>query len=201
MTPSPSSPSRLHLVLQPTFEEVYEPDFLSETPLIRFVAYDREHRVFGWVRLEADRLTDLLNNCDELHLEDVEISGHEDGTTHAAEEFVISRRELVAVHASGPAGDEMQRRQTRIYPVALQSGDYLIGGYLHVASGADPMASVHERPAMIPLTKAWIEYWAGDERRHRSTGTIIVNRDQADWIRLVTERELLAGYLRPLRSR
>ena len=54
---------------------------------------------------------------------------------------------------------------------------------------------------MIPLTEAWIEYWTGDERRHRSTGTIIVNRDQADWMHQVTERELVAGYLRPLPSR
>ena len=54
---------------------------------------------------------------------------------------------------------------------------------------------------LIPLTEAWIEYWTGDERRHRSTGTIIVNRDQADWMRQVTERELVAGYLRPLPSR
>jgi hypothetical protein len=199
MTLRRSPPGRLHLVLQPTFEEVYEPDFLFDAPLIRFVAYDRERRVFGWVRLEADRLTDLLNGCDELHLEDVEIAGHADGVTEALEEFVIRRGDLVAVHASGPAGDETQRQPTRTYPVAMQSGDYLIGGHLHVVSGDDPTASVQERPAMIPLTEAWIEYWSGDERRHRSTGTIIVNRDQADWIRQVTQRELVAGYLRPKR--
>jgi hypothetical protein len=201
MTPSPSSPSRLHLVLQPTFEEVYEPDFLSETPLIRFVAYGSEDRVYGWVRLEADRLTDLLNGCEELHLEDVEIASHDDGSTRSVEEFVISRGDLVAVHASGPAGDETMRQPTRTYPIALQSGDYLVGGHLHVLPGEEPMASLQERPAMIPLTQAWIEYWSGDERRHRSTGTIIVNRDRADWIRQVTERELVAGYLRPIRSR
>ena len=172
--PSPSSPSRLHLVLQPTFEEVYEPDFLSETPLIRFVAYGSEHRVYGWVRLEADRLTDLLNACQELHLEDVEIASHNDGSTRSVEEFVISRDDLVGVHASGPAGDETMRQPTRTYPIAMQCGDYLIGGRIHV----------------LP----------GDERRHRSTGTIIVNRDRADWIRQVTERELVAGYLRPMRS-
>ena len=200
MTPSPSSPSRLHLVLQPTFEEVYEPDFLSETPLIRFVAYGQEHRVYGWVRLEADRLTDLLNGCEELHLEDVEIANHFDGSTRLVEEFVISRGELVAVHASGPAGDEAQRQPTATYPIALQSGDYLIGGHLHAPPGEEPMASLQQRPAMIPLTQAWIEYWSGDERRHRSSGTIIVNRDRADWIRQVTERELVAGYLRPIRS-
>jgi len=201
MTPSSSSPSRLHLILQPTFEEVYEPDFLSETPLIRFVAYGEEHRVFGWVRLEADRLTDLLNGCEELHLEEVEIAGQADGMTRSVDEFVMSRSDLVAVHASGPAGDETQRQPTRTYPIALQCGDYLIGGHLHVVPGDEPMASLRQRPAMIPLTQAWIEYWSGDERRHRSTGTIIINRDRADWIRQVTERELTAGYLRPMRSR
>jgi len=201
MTSSASSPSRLHLVLQPTFEEVYEPDFLSELPLIRFVAYERQHRVFGWVRLEADRLTDLLNGCEELHLEDVEIAGHEDGTTRSLEQFVIGRRALIAVHASGPPGDETLRQPTRLVPVALQCGQYLVGGHLHVLSGEDPLASAQQRPPMIPLTEAWIEYWTSDERRHRSTGTIIVNRDQADWMRQVTERELVAGYLRPLPSR
>ena len=198
--PLPSSASRLHLVLQPTFEEVYEPDFLSETPLIRFVAYGSEHRVYGWVRLEADRLSDLLNACQELHLEDVEIASHNDGSTRSVEEFVISRGDLVAVHASGPAGDETMRQPTRTYPIALQSGDYLVGGHLHVLPGEEPMASLQQRAAMVPLTQAWIEYWSGDERRHRSTGTIIVNRDRADWMRQVTERELVAGYLRPMRS-
>jgi len=198
MASSPSA-SRLHLILQPTFEEVYEPDFLSETPLIRFVAYARDHRVFGWVRLEADRLTDLLNGCQELHLEDVEIAGQLDGQTRSLDEFIIGRKALVAVHASGPAGDETQRQPTRVYPIAMQSGDYLIGGHLHVVMPDDPMTSLARRPPMVPLTDAWIEYWMGDERRHRSTGTIIVNRDLADWIRPATERELTAGYLRPLR--
>jgi hypothetical protein len=201
MTSSERSAGRLHIVLQQSFEEVYEPDFLSEVPLIRFIAYGRQHRVFGWVRLEADRLTDLLNGCEVLHLEDVEIAGHDDGSARSADEFVINRRDLVAVHASGPAGDEMQRQPTRTYPVAAQSGDYLIGGHVHVVAGDDPMASVSQRPPMIPLTRAWIEHWSGEERRHRSTGTIILNREQADWIRPVTERELVAGYLRPIRSR
>jgi hypothetical protein len=42
---------------------------------------------------------------------------------------------------------------------------------------------------MVPLTDAWIEYWSGGERRHRSTGTIIVNREEADWIRVATNED------------
>ena len=40
---------------------------------------------------------------------------------------------------------------------------------------------------MVPLTDAWIEYWSDGELRHRSEGTIIVNREKADRIRLVTD--------------
>ena len=47
------------------------------------------------------------------------------------------------------------------------------------------MASIAARPAMVPLTEAWIEYWSGGELKHRSTGTIIVNREKADRIRVV----------------
>jgi hypothetical protein len=195
--PSGSPEGRLHLVLQPTSEEVYEPDFLLETPLIRFVAYDRSQRVFGWVSLVADRLTDLLNSCKELHLEEVETAGFEDRPARWADEVIIRRTDLIAVHASGPRGDEARRKKTRMHAVAMQSGNYLIAGHLHVAPGADPDESLRGRPAMVPLTDAWIEYWSGEERKHRATGTIIVNRDRTDWIRRITKRELAGGQLRP----
>ncbi len=194
----PKSPSgRLELVLQRTSEEVFEPDAVSDAPLVRFIAYGLQHRVFGWVRLRADRLTDLLNAHEELHLADVEIENLEDGTTQSVEEIVIHRRELVAVHATGPRGDSARRERTRTHPVAVQLGNYLIGGHLHADPGADPIASVDSRPAMLPLTDAWIEYWSGGERKHQSTGTIIVNRDQADWIRVVSAEDLIDGGLRP----
>src|SRR5512142_2025044 len=113
---------RLHLLLQPTSEEVYEPDFLADTPLTRFVAFEDGHRLSGWVRLEADRLTDLLNNCDELHLEEVEITELESGAVSFSDEVVVPRAQLIAVHASGPRGDETQRRPTSTHPLAMQAG-------------------------------------------------------------------------------
>ena len=110
----PHSPSkRLSLVLQPTSEEVFEPDAVSEAPLVRFVAYGVHERVFGWVGLKADRLTDLLNAHEELHLAEVEIESLLDGITWSVEEVVINRRELVAVLASGPRGDAARRQRTR----------------------------------------------------------------------------------------
>jgi hypothetical protein len=191
------SSTRLHFVLQRTPEEVFEPDSVPEAPLVRFVAYARQHRVFGWIHLRAERLTDLVNAHDELLLTDVEIESLEDGQTRSAERVLINGRELVAVHASGPRGDEALRRRTRTHPVALQVGNYLIGGHLHVDPGTDPFTSLRARARMVPLTDAWIEYWSGGQRTKHAIGTIIVNRDAADWVRVVTDDELLDGVLRP----
>ena len=193
-----SPPGRLHLILQPTPEEVFEPDAVADAPLVRFMAYGVHHRVFGWVRLRADRLTDLLNTHEELHLAEVEIESLEDGITQSVDEIVIQRRELIAVHATGPRGDSTRRQPTRTHPMAIQSGNYLIGGHLHAEPGTDPLASVGGRPAMLPLTDAWIEYWSGGERKHQATGTIVVNRDEADWMRVVTDEDLINGGLRPI---
>lgn len=191
-------PGRLELVLQRTPEEVFEPDAVFEAPLVRFAAYAAHQRVFGWVRLDADRLTDLLNAHDELGLLDVELEHLPNGLIGSVDEVVIHRSDLVAVHARGPRGDETRRHMTRTHPLAIKSGNYLIGGYLHVPPNTDPLKSAHERPPMIPLTDALIEYWVNGKRQHQSTGTIVVNRDAADWIQVVTHDDLIEGLLRPI---
>lgn len=190
-------PGRLHVILQRTLEDVFEPDYVSDVPLVQFVAFGRDQRVFGWVRLTAERLTDLLNTHEELLLTDVEIESLEDGATGSVDEVLIPCSELIAIRASGPRGDEARRRRTWTHAVAIQSGNYLIGGYLHAPPGSDPIASVGERPRMFPLTDAWIEYWSGSEHTYQSSGTIIVNRGQVDWMRVVTDDELFSGLLRP----
>lgn len=199
--PPQSPPGRLHFVLQRTDEEVFEPDSVADAPLVRFAAYSRHHRVFGWIHLRADRLTDLLNEHDELLLSDVEIESLEGGGTKSADEILVRCSDLVAVHASGPRGDESLRHRTRTHPIAVQAGNFLIGGHLHAAPGVDPLVSMRDRPLMVPLTDAWIEYWSGDMRTRHSIGTIIVNRLQADWIRIVTDEDLTDGMLRPAPDR
>lgn len=192
-----SPAGQLQLILQNTPEEVHEPESVSDAPLVRFAAYGAHQRVFGWVRMDADRLTDLVNAHDELSLLDVQLEHLPNGLIGAVDEVIIHRSDLVAVHARGPRGNEKRRRTTRTHPLAIKSGNYLIGGYLHVPPGTDPLASAHERPPMIPLTDALIEYWVKGKRLHQSTGTIVVNRDAADWIQVVTHDDLIEGLLRP----
>ncbi|MEW6226266.1 MAG: hypothetical protein AB1627_16720 [Chloroflexota bacterium] len=192
-----SGPGSLHVSLQRLPEEIFEPDSVAEAPLVRFVAYTRHHRVFGWVRLRADRLTDLLNAHDSLVLTDVQIEAFEDGEPRSVDRVLLTAAELVAVHASGPRGDAALRRRTRSHAIALQVGHYLVGGHLHAEPGADPLASLRDRPPMIPLTDAWIEYWSGGTRIKQAIGTIIVNRLGADWIRVVSDEDLVDGTILP----
>jgi hypothetical protein len=195
--PLQTPPDRLHSILQRTPKDVFEPDYGSDVPLVQFAAFGRDHRLFGWVRLRADRLTDLLNTREELLLTHVEIESREDGAMRAVDEVLIRCSELIAVHARGPRGDGQRRQRTRAHAIAIQSGNYLIGGYLHAPPGSDPIANMGERPLMVPLTHAWIEYWSGRDRTTQSIGTIIVNREQVDWIRVVTDEDLFGGLLRP----
>lgn len=192
-----SPPSRLQLLLQSTAEEVFEPDAAPDAPFVRFAAYGAHDRVFGWVRLQEDRLTDLLNAHDELHLLEVELETLATGLRGTVDEVIIHRRDLVAVQACGPRGDAARRRATQSHPLAVQSGNYLICGYLHAPPGADPITSARERPPMVPLTDALIEYWVHGRREHQAIGTIVFNRDAAERIQVVTHDDLLEGLLRP----
>ncbi len=187
---------RLCLALERRGEDIFEPGYVAEAPLVRFVAYTTRERVSGWVRLHADRLTDLLNAYDELELLEPSVEDVLTGTTRAADQLVVRRSDLVAVAVSGPRGDASRRRATRTYALAAQAGRLLIAGLLHAPVGADPLADFHARPPMVPLTDAWIEFWLDGRRRlDLSTGTLVVNRPRLDSVRLVRVSELAEGLL------
>jgi len=185
-----AEPSRLCLVLERASEDVHEPGFVADGPLVDFDAFASGHRVFGWVRLDADRLTDLLNAHEELHLLNVLVENLGNGTTVTADEAIVHRGELVAVRGSGPRGNATRRQPTQPHSVLVESGPYLIGGHLHAAPGLDPTQRIRGPETMIPLTDAWISYRSGREPRRQLVDTIIVNRELATRIEAVTEDEL-----------
>jgi hypothetical protein len=185
-----AEPSRLCLVLERVSEEVHEPEFVATLPVLGFEAFVPGSRVFGWVRLDADRLTDMLNAHEELHLVNILVENLDGGATVTADEAIVRRSELVAVRASGPRGDASRREPTRTHPVLVESGSYLIGGHLHAPPGADPMVRILGREPMVPLTAAWIAYRPGADLRRDHVGTIIVNRELVTSVRRVTEQDL-----------
>jgi len=189
--------NRLTLRLDAVAEDVFEPDSVADAPLLRFEAFLTTERLFGWVRLDAHRLTDLLNAHETLHLHNVTFESLIDGSTRREDELIVPRSGLIAVSVTGPRGDPALRRWTHAHPVAVQLGQFLMGGYCHATPGEDPLASMLERPPMVPLTDAWLEYWPGGERRRSWIGTMVFNRDLTDSIRVVTEEDLELGLLVP----
>jgi hypothetical protein len=187
----------LTLRLDAVAEDAFEPDSVADAPLLRFEAFLATERLFGWIRLEATRLTDLLNAHDALHLYNASFESLTDGSTRRADELVVPRSSLLAVSVTGPRGDPALRRWTYSHPVAVQLGEFLMGGYAHAMPGDDALASMLERPPMVPLTDAWLQHWPAGERRRTWIGTMVFNRDLTDSIRLVTEEDLELGQLAP----
>ncbi|MDO8484082.1 MAG: hypothetical protein Q7S35_03975 [Candidatus Limnocylindrales bacterium] len=151
-------------------------------PEVEFIGYAEDCLLIGHIRLNADRLSDLLNAHEEYQLVDVLGEDLSTGATIEIQEILVTRDELLLVHATGPRGDPGRRQPTRQHLIALQIGPYHVRGYLHALPGSDPMASFRRRKPMVPLTEAWVEYASGSVRQRRRVASLIVNRHRVDWI-------------------
>ncbi|MDQ3688929.1 MAG: hypothetical protein M3406_02630 [Chloroflexota bacterium] len=147
-----------------------------------FAAYTEDCRIFGFIQLDSERLTDALNEQEAFRLDSVLLVALDDGRAVEARELIVHRDELLAVRAGGPRGNLARRSRMRPSPVILRTGPYTIHGYLHVPPGADPLQHIRHRRAMVPLTGAWIEYRANEEDHRARIGTIIVNRAMIEWV-------------------
>jgi hypothetical protein len=149
---------------------------------VEFVAYGEDCILSGVVDLASDRLTDMLNEHDEYQLVDVLVEGLAGDRSVEVTEVLVCRDELFLIHAAGPRGNQDRRHRTRSHPVAIQMGPYHVRGYLHALPGADPVQALRRRKPMVPLTDAWIEFPPATGRQRRRVGTVVLNREQIDWI-------------------
>jgi hypothetical protein len=171
-----------------------EPEELEPAPglgrEVEFAAYAEDCRVFGFMRLTADRMTDALNDAGEYSLTDVMIVRLDDAMATQVMELTVRREEVLAVRAAGPRGDPARRSRRRPYPITLKTGPYLIHGYVHGLPGADPIQQIRRRKSMVPLTESWIEYQSSGQNHRARVGTIVVNHDLWDWVRLSRDEEI-----------
>jgi hypothetical protein len=151
-------------------------------PFVDFVAYADDCTLSGRIRLRSDRLTDMLNDHEELQLVDVMVQSLADREGVEVREVVVPRDELLLVHATGPRGDQSRRTRTRQTHVAISAAPYQVRGYLHAAPFLDALAGLHRRGPMVPLTEAIIDYPIAGEWQRQRVGTLIVNRGGIDHI-------------------
>jgi hypothetical protein len=163
-----------------------------DSPVVPIVGYCQEFVFSGGLRLAADRLTDLLNGCDEVEVVDVVVRWLDDGQPFAQPRVSFRRSELLAIKAGLPRGNPARRRQTRQIAVVGTSGSYRFDGYLHTFRGADPATDLTRRAPMIPLTHATITYTAGEIAVVEEAATLIVNRDVVETLQPATHRERIS---------
>jgi hypothetical protein len=162
-------------------------------PLVDFVAYAEDCTLSGRIRLRADRLTDMLNDHEEVQLVDVMVQSLVQPEAVEVREVVVPRDELLLVHATGPRGDQARRTRTRQTYVDIAAGPYTVSGYLHSVPFLDAMAGLHRRSAMVPLTDAVIDYPLGGDLYRQRVGTVIVNRRRIDHISEAVEHDGAVG--------
>jgi hypothetical protein len=167
-----------------------------QRPEVEFSAFAEDCRVSGLVLLDAERLTDMLNEHSELTLVDVVVESLVDGTVSRLPEFTVQRDELLVVEATGPRGNPGRRTRAHRAPVAVKLGPFELRGLVHVTPGASTLEAVRRRRPMVPMTAASIAYEVAGSRVLQVDRTLIFNRECADWIRVI-DPELVACPERP----
>lgn len=153
---------------------------------VEFVAYGEDCILSGRAVLDADRLSDMLNEHDEYLVSGLAVQRFdEEAPFELDDEIAIPRDEIYLVHATGPRGDAARRHRTMPQHLAIKMGPYRVRGFFHALPGADPVVAFRRRKAMVPLTDSRIEYTFHGEHRETQVDTVIVNREQIDWVEAV----------------
>ena len=136
----------------------------------------------GHLRLDGERLTDMLNDAETVQFHDVVVLALDDGHVVEMPELEVGRDELLAIKVVGPRGNAGRRRPTREHGVSLSLGPYRIWGYVHSLPSADPLSGLHGSRAMVPLTEVVLRYRRNGAAEREQLAGLIVNRGMVDRI-------------------
>jgi hypothetical protein len=175
-------PLRVFFHAAPTSEPEDVPPGPATAPRVGLTTYTEDSLAFGYVALTAARVTDLLNEHEEVEFVDAYVLSLEDRHGLALRTIVVARDEILAVGVAGPRGDPARRVRTRSIPIELRIGPYDIWGNIHVMPGTDPLVSFRSRGAVVPLTEATVEWDSDDGHQVAHWGTVVVNRSLTEWI-------------------
>ncbi len=168
-----------------------EPQPAADDDRVEFVAYGEDCILSGRAVLDADRLSDMLNAHDEYLVSGLSVERFDEASPFRLDdEIAIPRDELYLVHASGPRGDAARRHRTMPQQLAIRMGPYKVRGLFHSLPGADPVVAFRRRKAMVPLTDALIEFTFHGELRETRVDTLIVNREQIDWVQAMLPNQV-----------
>ncbi len=141
-----------------------------------FIAYAADCVLRARLELPGGRLTDFLNEREELNLHDVTMQALDDGRVVELSELVLGLDEVYAVESYGSRGARERRVRTRAVRMEIDLEPYRVLGHLHAPPGAEPVAATLRRKPMVPITSTTIAFALAGETRIRDVETLIVNR-------------------------
>ena len=155
--------------------------------MIEFKAYAADCRLSGRLEAGETRMTDVLNDADELQISEARIESIVDDRVVSHPQLSVPLNELFVVVATGIRGNPTRRIRTRTIEVIAEIGPYEVIGEIHGTPASNPLVMVVRRPPWIPLTKAQISYWRNGELVSDEGLTLIINRPLARTLHAVEE--------------
>jgi hypothetical protein len=148
--------------------------------------YTADARIVGWISANGQRVTDLLNDNDELHLwhpspgpitAPADHTGEQPmpGSGDSGEWQSVLTSELVLAMPPEWRASRQLRLHRKLRRVALSAGPFSVTGNLHLAPGVEA-ADYHVVRArrFLPLTDAYLLY-NGEPRFEHVVSVVIVN--------------------------
>lgn len=145
--------------------------------------YTADARVVGWIQANGRRVTDLLNEQDELRLWQPQPGpmGAEPGSTtpspaaDAAEwQSLLTETMILAMPPEWRSSRQL-RLHKRLRRVALSAGPFRVTGNLHLHPGTEIGPHLLSRgPRFLPLTDAYILH-SGEPPFEHVVSVVIVN--------------------------
>lgn len=168
---------------------------LSSAPdLAPIELYTADSRIVGWIAAGGRRVTDLLNERDELRLWHPS-PGPLDATPNAKTppdtdtgewDSVAAAQVLLAMPPEWRSSRQL-RLHRRLRRVAMTVGPFTVTGNLHLHPGVEPGAHLLSRgPAFLPLTDAYLLHAVEPPFEHVVSVVIVNTRHATSLVPLIT---------------
>lgn len=151
--------------------------------LIAFTGYGMDFIVRGRVEVDGMRLTDMLEQTEQILVRDAVLEGLDDLAHVELPEYLVPRSELLAALGGGPRGSHTHRIRATPHRIQASVGPYRVLGRLHTPGDASIAQRLHEGGPLVPLTDATIAYVIAGILEVRDASVVYVNRDLASWVR------------------
>ena len=146
--------------------------------------YTADARIVGWISANGQRVTDLLNDNDELHLwhpspgpitAPADLSSEQPtGDENGEWQSIVTQQLVLAMPPEWRAARQL-RLHRKLRRVALSAGPFSVTGNLHLSPGAEPSEQALFRGRrFLPLTDAYILH-NGEPPFEHVVSVVIVN--------------------------